>query len=323
MKLGVLTNVIGEVPLKEALAYFKSLGIQMVELGCGGYPGKDHCDPEVLLNDEEKFNEFVKTIEESGMEISALSCHANPVHPNKEIAAQFDHDLHNAVLMAEKLGIHQINTFSGLPGDGPDAKYPNWPVCAWPNEFPEMMEWQWNEVLIPYWKNFVEFAKAHGVNKIALEMHQGFSVHNTRTLLRLREAVGPEIGANLDPSHLFWQGMDPIAVIRALGSEAIFHVHAKDAKIDPFNSAVNGTLDTISYGDEINRSWIFRSIGYGHDELFWKDFVSQLRLVGYDYVLSIEHEDSLMSKNEGLVKACDVLKRSITFEDKMSSQRWI
>ena len=225
--------------------------------------------------------------------------------------------------MAEKLGIHQINTFSGCPGDCPESKNPNWVVCAWPNEFPEVLEWQWNEILIPYWKNFVAFAKEHGVNKIALEMHQGFCVHNTRTLLRLREAVGPEIGANLDPSHLFWQGMDPIKVIRALGGEAIFHVHAKDASIDPINGPVNGTLDTQSYADEINRTWIFRSIGYGHDELFWKEFVSNLRLVGYDYVLSIEHEDSLMSKNEGLVKACDVLKRSITFEDKMTDARWI
>ena len=322
MKLGVLTNVIGETPLKEALAYFKSLGAQMVEIGCGGYPGKDHCDPGVLLHDEAKFNEFVKTIEESGLEISALSCHGNPVHPNKEIAKQFDDDMHDAVLMAEKLGIHQINCFSGCPGDCPESKNPNWVVCAWPNEFCEVVDLQWKEVLIPYWKDFVAFAKAHGVNKIALEMHQGFCVYNTYTLKKLREAVGPEIGANLDPSHLIWQGMDPIQVIRALGGEAIFHVHAKDTKIDPINAPIDGTLDYRPYGDEIHRSWIFRSIGYGHDELFWKDFVSQLRLVGYDYVLSIEHEDSLMSKNEGLVKACDVLKRAITFEDKMTEARW-
>lgn len=315
MKLGILSNVIGSTPLKEALAYFKGLGAQMVEIGCGGYPGKDHCDPGVLLHDEAKFNEFVTTVKESGLEISALSCHANPVHPNKEIAKEFDDDLHNAVLMAEKLGIHQINTFSGCPGDCPESKNPNWVVCAWPNEFPEFLEWQWNEVLIPYWKNFVAFAKEHGVNKIAMEMHQGFCVHNTRTLLRLREAVGPEIGANLDPSHLFWQGMDPIKVIRALGGDAIFHVHAKDAVIDPINAPVNGTLDTISYADELNRTWIFRSIGYGHDELFWKEFVSNLRMVGYDYVLSIEHEDSLMSQNEGLSKAVATLKEVITFEN--------
>ncbi len=325
MKLGVLTNVIGSTPLKEALAYLKGLGAQMVEIGCGGYPGTDHCDPGVLLHDEAKLEEFKKTIAESGLEISALSCHGNPVHPNKEIAKQFDDDLHNAVLMAEKLGIHQINTFSGCPGDCPESKNPNWVVCNWPTEYPETLEWQWNEVLIPYWKDFVAFAKEHGVNKIALEMHQGFCVHNPRTLLRLREAVGPEIGANLDPSHLFWQGMDPLKVIRALGGECIFHVHAKDAIIDQINSPVNGNLDTQSYADMSKRSWIFRSIGYGHDELFWKEFCSQLRLVGYDYVLSIEHEDAMLSTNEGLVKACDVLKRAIPFEDTadMSKLHWV
>ena len=323
MKLGVLTNVIGEVPLKEALDYFKSLGIQMVELGCGGYPGNDHCNPEILLNDEAKFNEFVKTIEESGMEISALSCHGNPVHPKKDIAEKFDKDMRNTVLMAEKLGIHQINCFSGCPGGSPNDEQPNWVTCAWPEDFGQILDYQWNEVLIPYWKEFVSFAKQHGVDKIALEMHQGFCVYNTYSLKKLRDAVGPEIGANLDPSHLIWQGMNPVNVIRELGSEAIFHVHAKDTKIDPINAPVNGVLDTQSYSDEKNRSWVFRSIGYGNGEEYWKDFISNLRLVGYDYAISIEHEDSYMSKNEGLVKAVDVLKRSITFEDRMTDLRWV
>lgn len=323
MKLGVLTNVIGDVPLKEALAYFKGLGIQMIELGCGGYPGKDHCNPEILLHDEDKFNEFMNTIKESGLEVSALSCHANPVHPNKEIAKQFDDDMRNAVLMAEKMGIHQINGFSGCPGDCPTSENPNWVTCAWPNEYGDILKYQWDEVLIPYWKEFVSYAKAHGVTKIALEMHQGFCVYNTHSLKKLRDAVGPEIGANLDPSHLIWQGMDPVKVIRALGGDAIFHVHAKDTKIDPVNAPVNGVLDTQSYADEANRSWIFRSIGYGNGEEYWKDFVSNLRMVGYDYAISIEHEDSFMSKNEGLVKAVDVLKRSIIFEDKMTDARWI
>ena len=169
-------------------------------------------------------------------------------------------------------------------------------------------------MLIPYWKNLVAFAKEHGVNKIALEMHPGFCVYNTETLLRLREAVGPEIGANFDPSHLIWQGMEPVAVIRALG-EAIFHVHAKDTRIDKYNTARTGVLDTKLYSDEINRSWIFRSVGYGNDELYWKDIISNLRLVGYDWALSIEHEDSLMSQNEGLSKAVGTLKNCLITED--------
>ena len=313
MKLGVFTCVVNNLSLKDALDYFKSFGIQMVEIGCGGYPGKAHCDPEILLKDDAKLEEFKKTIADSGLEISALSCHGNPIHPDKTVAASFDHDLRNCVLLAEKLGVHQINTFSGCAGDSENSKYPNWVTCPWPEDFTKILEWQWNEVLIPYWKEFVAFAKSHGVNKIAFELHPGFMVYNVNTMLRIRETVGPELGANLDLSHLWWQGMDPATVIRALG-DAIFHFHAKDTKIDAINTARNGVLDTQHYGDEINRSWIFRSVGYGHDVSVWKDVVSNLRMVGYDYAISIEHEDSLMSQNEGLKKAVDCLKEALAFE---------
>ena len=314
MKIGVITNLLGNLPLEQALEYFASKGIEMVEIGCGGYPGDAHAKPAELLANDEKCEAFLALLKKYNVEISALSCHGNPIHPNKEIAKQFDDAMHNAVLLAEKLGVHQINTFSGCPGDCETSKYPNWVTCPWPDDFGEILKWQWNEVLIPYWKDFVAFAKAHGVNKIALEMHPGFCVYNTESLLKLREAVGPEIGANFDPSHLIWQGIDPVASIRKLG-DAIFHFHAKDTKVDKYNTAVNGVLDVKPYSDEINRSWIFRAVGYGNDETYWKDIISNLRLVGYDYAISIEHEDSLMSQNEGLTKAVDMLKRCIMTED--------
>ncbi len=314
MKIGVITNLLGNLPLEEALEYFVSKGIEMVEIGCGGYPGTQHADPDVLLNDETKLEEFKALLAKYNVEISALSCHANPVHPDKAVAKEYDDAMRKAVLLAEKLGVHQINTFSGCPGDSDNAKYPNWVTCPWPNEFGEMLEWQWNEVLIPYWKGFVEFSKAHGVDKIALEMHPGFCVYNPETLLKLRAAVGPEIGANFDPSHLIWQGIEPVAAIRALKG-AIFHFHAKDTKVDKYNTAVNGVLDTKPYGDEINRSWVFRSVGYGNDETYWKDIISNLRMIGYDYAISIEHEDSLMSQNEGFTKAIDMLKRAVIKEE--------
>lgn len=321
MKLGVCSNVVGDMPFEEALKYFHSLGLQMVEIGVGGYPGKDHCDPDVLLNDEEKYQEWVGLLKKYDLEVSAFSCHGNPVHPNKEIAAEFDKAMHDAVLMAEKYGIHQINCFSGCPGDSETSQYPNWVTCPWPNDFGEILKYQW-KVLIDYWKNFVEFAKAHGVDKIALELHPGFCIYNTQTLMKLREAVGPEIGVNFDPSHLIWQGMDPVVCIREMG-DAIFHVHAKDTRIDPTNTAKNGVLDTKSYADEINRSWIFRSVGYGNDALYWKDIISNLRMIGYDYTISIEHEDSLMSKNEGLKKAIEMLNSVVVFEPKMTDLRWV
>ena len=314
MKLGVFTCLLGNLPLEDALKYFSSLGIQMVEIGCGGFPGNDHADPEHLVKDEKALEAFKAVIQKYGLAISALSCHGNPVHPNKEIAAGFDKTIRNTILLAEKLGLSQINTFSGCPGDSEGAKYPNWVTCPWPNDYAEVLQWQWNEVLIPYWRELVQFAKAHGVNKIALEMHPGFCVYHTESLLRLREAVGPEIGANFDPSHLIWQGMDPVACIRKLGP-AIFHFHAKDTKLDPYNTAINGVLDTKPYADEINRSWIFRSVGYGNGASYWKDIISNLRLVGYDYAISIEHEDSLMSQNEGLSKAVNLLKEVLITEN--------
>lgn len=314
MKLGVFTTLLSNLPLEEACKYFHSLGIQMVEIGCGGYPGNAHADPDKLLADDAALEAFKATLQKYDLQISALSCHGNPVHPDKATAAMYDETIRKTILLAEKLGLSQINTFSGCPGDHEGAKYPNWVTCPWPNDFGTILDWQWNEVLIPYWKDLVAFAKAHGVNKIALELHPGFCVYNTESLLRLREAVGPEIGANLDPSHLIWQGMEPVAVIRALG-DAIFHFHAKDTKIDKYNTAVNGVLDNKPYGDEIHRSWIFRSIGYGNDAAYWKDIISNLRMVGYDYAISIEHEDSLMSQDEGLSKAVSLLKDVLITED--------
>ena len=321
MKLSVLANLYGSKPLDEALKIISSLGVHSVEIGAGGYPGKDHCNPAELLADEKKFNEFVATFKKYDVEICALACHGNPVHPDKEIAKSFHDDMTNAILLAEKLGVDTIVGFSGCPGSDPCAKLPNWVTCPWPDDFGEILKYQWDEVLIPYWKGMTKFAKEHKVTKIALEMHPGFCVYNPETCLKLRSAVGDVIGANLDPSHLIWQGIDPVAAIRAL-TGAIYHVHAKDVKIDPYNAKVNGVLDTKHYGDEIHRSWIFRTVGYGHGEEYWRAFVSDLRLAGYDKVLSIEHEDSLMTIDEGLVKAVEFLKQVMIHEPKPTGMRW-
>lgn len=323
MKVGVFTVLYGNLSLKEMLEKVKSFGLDTVEIGCGGFPGKAHCDPEVLLADPKKLEEFKTAFAEAGVEISALSVHGNALHPNQEIAAKFHQDWRNAVLLAEKLGISIINTFSGCPGDHEHAKYPNWVTCSWPTDFLEILNWQWEEKIIPYWRREAEFAKEHGVDKIAFEMHPGFSVYNVHTLLKLREAVGPSIGANFDPSHLIWQGVDPVAAIKELGKHnAIFHFHAKDTYLDPQNTAVNGVLDIIPYERMPERSWFFRSVGYGNDYKFWKDIVSTLRLVGYDYVLSIEHEDALASIDEGFGKAVSFLKEVVLTEP-MPQAWWI
>lgn len=323
MKLGVMAVLFGSWNLKQVCDYLVAQGCQTIEIGAGGYPGKTLCDPAVLLADPQKLQEFKDTIAASGLEISALSCHGNYIHPDKAIAKQFDDDMTNTIKLAKELGVDTINCFSGCPGDCEDSKNPNWVTCAWPNDYQDILEWQWNEKLIPYWKQKVAFAREYGVTKFAFEMHPGFCVYNPATLLRLRAAVGPEIGANFDPSHLIWQGIDPAAAIRELGKEhAIFHFHAKDTKVDPYNTAVNGVLDTKSFTDEMNRSWLFRSVGYGNDYSYWKNMISALQLVGYDGAISIEHEDSLMTPTEGLEKAIAFLKQVIIFQPKMTETWW-
>lgn len=316
MKIGIFTALFGDRPLGEALDIIQAEGIEAVEFGAGAYPGSSHLGGsheavEALINDAGRRAELVREVERRGLSISAISCHGNPIHPVRGIAEDHHRAFVNSVKLASALGVPCVNGFSGCPGDGPNAVNPNWVTCAWPDEYRDILEWQWKEVAIPYWQEQHKFLEAHNVN-YAIEMHPGFICYANDNLLKLRRAVGPRIGCNFDPSHLWWQGVDPIAAVRELAAEgALFHVHAKDTRIDPYNAARNGNLDTKSYGDIMQRSWVFRSVGYGHGIEWWKDFVSNLRMVGYDYVLSIEHEDGLMSPIEGLRKAVDVLKQAV------------
>ena len=314
MKLSVFAVLLQDKSFDEACAYLASKGVQAVEIGCGGFPGDAHCKPLELLNYETKLQAFKDTLARHHLDIAALSVHGNAVHPDKAVAEKAHTEFENAVLLAEKLGVETVVTFSGCPGGCPEDKTPNWVTCPWPDDYTHILEYQWNEVLIPYWKKESEFCRAHNV-RVAFEMHPGFCVYNPETMMRIRKACGDNIGANFDPSHLFWQGIDPVAAIRYLG-DAIFYFHAKDTKIDEINTGINGVLDTKPYSDEIHRSWIFRSVGYGHAHQTWKDMMSALRMVGYDGPISIEHEDSLMTPSEGLNKAIAMLKDVMMFEAK-------
>lgn len=312
MKVGVFSAILSNLPLEKALEHIAGLGCDTVEIGTGAYPGDAHCRPAELLGSKQKLDRFRDIISGSGLEISSLSCHGNPLHPDRKIADAHHKTFQATVKLASKLGVSVVTTFSGCPGDHPRAKYPNWVTCPWPPDFLEILDWQWNKVAIPYWKKQAAFAKEHYV-KIAFEAHPGFLVYNPETLLKLRKACGPTLGTNFDPSHFLWQGIDPIKAVRALEG-TIFHVHAKDTGLYPVNADVNGYLDTKHYADEKNRSWIFRTVGYGHGLEFWRSLISELRLAGYDGAISIEHEDSLMSVNEGFTKAVNFLKEVVIRE---------
>jgi sugar phosphate isomerase/epimerase len=307
MRVGVFTPLLSQFTLEEVLRKLTALSISTVELGTGNYPGNAHCKLSMLENEKE-LKEFKTILADHGASISALSCHGNALHPDEARAREAREVSRKTVLLAEKLEVPMVVDFSGCPGDSREAKAPNWVTCPWPPDYLEVLKWQWEEIVAPYWRAHGKFAAEHGV-KIAIEMHPGFVVYNPETLLRLREIAGPSVGANLDPSHLFWQGIDPIAAIRVLG-DAIFYVHAKD------------TLDTKAYTDERNRAWIFRTCGYGHGEEWWREFISTLRMFGYNEVLSIEHEDSLLSAGEGLMKAAAFLN-GIVLREPTAAAWWV
>jgi sugar phosphate isomerase/epimerase len=306
MKIGVFTVLFGNKPFEETLDYLVEQGVEAVEIGTGAYPGNAHCDPAVLLKSDRKLRAFRDAVARRGLAISALSCHGNPLHPQARIARDHHDTFIRTIELARRLDVGTVITFSGCPPGDERAGQPNWIVSPWPPEFAAMLDWQWKARVKPYWKEAARACRAAGV-RVAIEMHPNFVVYNPETMLRLRAIAPSVIGCNFDPSHMFWQGVDVVTAIRTLG-DSIYHVHAKDCRIDAANVAANGVLDAKRYTRERERSWIFRTVGYGNDTLVWKDIVSNLRLAGYDHVLSIEHEDSLMSGDEGLTKAIAFLR---------------
>ncbi|AHG01608.1 xylose isomerase (plasmid) [Halostagnicola larsenii XH-48] len=320
MQIGVHTPPLADESLEDALAYLDDLGVDAIEPGVGGYPGDHHLDRSAHLDDDDRQAEVRELLETYDMEISALAVHNNPLHPDEETGDRADMELREAIRLASQLEVNTVTGFSGLPAGGPDDEVPNWITAPWPSEHADAHEYQW-EVALEYWRDLAEFADDHGVD-VAIEMHPNMLVYEPHGMARLRDATNDRIGANFDPSHLYWQGIEIADAIRYLGDrDAIHHVHAKDTRIYEQQAREKGVLDTTAYDDEENRSWLFRSVGYGHDETHWKDIVSTLRMVGYDGTMSIEHEDSLTSSREGLEKAVSFLERAI-FREQPGEAYW-
>lgn len=321
MKLGVFTVLFSDKSFEDMLDYVKDSGLEAVEIGTGGNPGDAHCPLDELLESEEKRNKYLAAITSRDLTISAFSCHANPISPDPEYAKESHETFVKTVQLAEMMDVPVVNCFSGTAGDHEGAKLPNWPVAPWPTEYSDILKWQWEEKLIPYWRKWGKYAQDHNV-KIGLELHGGFLVHTPYTMLKLREETCEAVGANLDPSHMWWQGIDPVAAIKILGKAgAIHHFHAKDTYIDQENVNMYGLLDMQPYGEVQTRAWTFRSVGCGHDMKEWSDMMSALRTYGYDYVVSIEHEDPLMSVEEGFQRAVTNLK-PVLIHEKPADMWW-
>lgn len=310
LPIGVFDPVYNHLTLEQMLEKMSALQLEAVEIGTGGYPGASHCPVEELLADPAKAQAWKKKFTDRNIVVGALSCHGNPVHPDAKRAAQDAQIFRNTVLLAERLEVPVIVGFSGCPGGSPTDTMPNWATYRWPPEYAQILDWQWKERIIPYWKEAAKFARQHGVHKLAFEMHPGFCVYNPKTLMRLREAVGEEIGANCDLSHLFWQECDPVEVIRFLGKQgAIYHAHMKDTVLYKENIEKYGVLNFAFEPKEIpSASAIFRAVGYGHGANLWKDVMRTYIEVGYDGMLSIENEDPILPGEVGVERAAYVLK---------------
>ncbi|NLM66643.1 MAG: sugar phosphate isomerase/epimerase [Enterococcus sp.] len=321
MKLGVFTPLFNQLSFEEMIDAVAKKGLQTVEIGTGGYPGDAHLKIDTLLASSDARKEYLAKLADKGLEISALSCHNNPIAPDPQVAQTADELLRKTIKLASLMNVPVVNGFSGVSGGNPTDTQVNWPVLPWPTEYEDNYNYQWENKLIPYWKGINQDAEAAGV-KIGIELHGGFLAHTPYTMLKLRDAAGKAIGCNLDPSHLWWQGIDPVAAIKILGKEnAIHHFHAKDTYLDQDNINMHGLTDMQPYGNVQTRAWTFRSVGCGHDLKEWSDMISALRLYGYDYVLSIEHEDPIMSIDEGLTRAVTNLK-SIMIKDQPSDMWW-
>ena len=309
MKIGLLTDSLPGMDFSSMLLAAAALQIDCLEFACGNWSNAPHLNLEEMLESEASRRNFLATIADHGMTISALNCSGNPLYPGAEGKRQHDITL-KTFRLARLLGVDTIVMMSGLPG-GPGDVNPNWITTEWPPECLAILDYQWNQELIPYWRNLAGVAAESGVRRICLELHGCQAVYNPSTLMRLREVIGPIIGANYDPSHPMWMGADPLAAVRALG-QAIYYVHAKDTRVEPIPTAIDGVLDTRPSTNVAERSWNYVTLGYGHGEEWWRQFCAALRMVGYDGVLSIEHEDALLPPLEGVRKSVELL-RNVAF----------
>lgn len=304
MKIGVVSDSLGALPFSAVLDHAARLGLAGVEVNTGGWSTAPHLDLAGMLASAESRSRFRAAFESRGLDIIALNANGNPLHPTE--TGQGD-CLRDTIRLAGALGVPTVCTMSGLPAGCPGDAMPNWVVASWPPETGRILDYQWNEVLIPFWTGIAALARENGVTRIALELHGNQCVYNVPTLLRLRAAVGPVLGANLDPSHLFWMGADPLAAAGALG-DALYHVHAKDTLLNAPVQATTGLLETGSLGAVAARSWSYITLGFGHGETWWRNFCYRLRMAGYDGWLAIEHEDILLNSLEGLERSVALLK---------------
>jgi sugar phosphate isomerase/epimerase len=325
MKLGLYNAILHDRPLPEAIAVIADLGLTGIELNTGGFLPPVHLPTldDILVSDTAR-DDFLGQFEGTGVSIAGLNCNGNPLHPNPEIGAKHAEDVRRSIRLAQRLGQHRVVTMSGLPGGEPGATRSNWIVNAWNSAALDVLDFQWS-IVADFWRETDRLARDHDV-KVALELHPQNAVFNCASVHQLVELTGAtNVGVELDASHLFWQQMDPVAVVRHLG-ELVVHAAAKDVRVNPAHAALNGVLDnsfrrlgadesrTNLGGDEWanewpkDAAWDFVALGKGHDTAYWTEFLRALYDVDPEMWVNIEHEDVELGRIEGIEVAATVLK---------------
>ncbi|MGQ7246452.1 sugar phosphate isomerase/epimerase family protein [Halomonas sp. V046] len=312
MKIGIVTDSLASLSLDEVIALSAELGIECLEFSIGNWSDSPHLDATGLLRSSVERRELKARMDDHGLIISAFNANGNSLHPTD--GQRQDAVVRQAIALSRHFEVPQVNLMSGLPGGGPGDHCPNWVTAAWPPETAHMLDYQWNDVALPYWRDLAEHARAEGITQLCLEMHGNQLVYNLPSFLRLHGEIGDIVGLNLDPSHLLWMGADPIEIVKRYARH-IYHVHAKDTAINPARIGLTSRLDTQPMGDLCQRGWSYVTLGYGQDSRWWKAFCYWLQAGGYQKgVLSIEHEDLNLSRREGVVRSVALLKECMPTE---------
>ena len=306
MKLSIKTCTL-DMPYTEMLDFCVKQGVSGVEIGTGNWSAAPHIDLDAVLESSSTRACWFDELRRRNLELCALNCSGNPLAYEKDRTIT-----EKTFRLAELLGVKKIVMMSGLPAGCKGDKTPVWITTSWPPETQDILRYQWEDVAIPQWQEIARLARNCGIEKIALENHAMQLVHTPETLIRLRLAVGDIIGMNLDPSHLFWMGGDPIAAVKLLGQHhALYHLHGKDSRPEPGRIEPNGYLDTKPIEAYARRSWNYVAVGRGHDVNWWRQFFAAARQAGYDDYVSLEMEDMSLSVEEGHLVSLKTLKDAI------------
>ncbi len=312
IRIGLFTDALADRSLGAVCEWASQSGvIQDLELGVGGYSPVPHLAPDELLDDPAALRAWRRPIADAGLGISALNVSGNPLHPNPELAARHDHELRRAIRLAAQLGVDRVVAMSGCPGAGPDDRHaPHFSGGGWLPDLERISEWQWREKVAPYWTELSEAARKENPDlMICFELHPGTYVFNYETFERMRR-LGDNLRVNLDPSHFFWQSIDPLAMVHALDSR-VAHVHGKDATLNHRLVSLNGVLDTRWPYPPEDMPWNFSTVGRGHDKAWWANFVSLLKDQAFTGTISIEYEDPFVPAEDSILESARLLSEVV------------